>query len=319
MKGSISYAPYERKLRFPFRYGQRSVDSRHGYILRRNLDGKPRYAEAAPLPGHSKETFEDVARCLERGKDAAPPSIRFALESLEAVGGKAFPIRSNALLQGKNEEDASAELSRFRKLGYSHCKVKLGTLSIPELTNLIDTHSTFIFRLDANQTLSPSSLDALIQNLDQRSLLDRIDYLEEPFEDIWNDSAFRNAPLAFAADESVQDGAAAGSLLNSLNPPRVMILKPSVHGSLESLSSLLDLLKVKKTRAVITSAIETEVGRRAILTFLSRQPQEVAGLSTGFLFQDSFLEDRPSWLAVPDIAPAEQAWLDSLAWRESKW
>jgi len=316
--GAISYAPFERELRATFRYGSKTVDTRRGFILRRLNTGKAHYAEASPLPGHSLETLEEVALALELGKLKSSPSLCFAMEALDYEGGN-LPVRSNALLQAGTLEEARAELLGFLKQGYTHCKIKLGVLSVSEIADLMDANSDFLFRLDANRTLNPRSLDALIKQLDHRRLLDRIDYLEEPFEEIWQSADFSNAPLAFAADESAPTGERAVDLLSAKNPPKVVILKPTVQGSLTALSSLLDVLAEKKIRTVITSAIETEVGRRAILAFLSRHAREVAGISTGFLFKQNYLEDRASWASVPPISSAEQAWLDSLRWQESKW
>ncbi len=319
MKGTISYAAFERKLRSPFVYGAHSVDSRCGFILRLQSQKGLCYSEASPLPSHSRETLSDVASSLQGGKAGTSPSLRFALESLGAECGKEFPVRSNALLTWSGFEHALWELDRFRKLGYSHCKLKLGSQTQEEVANLIDENSSFLFRLDANRSLSPSALGSLLQLLDQRSLLDRIDYIEEPFEGIWVDKNFKEAPVAFAADESITSCDVINTLLAKANPPRVFVLKPTVHGGADTIASLMDFLKSKNARSVITSAIETEVGRRCLISLLSKYPHEVAGLSTGYLFQENYLNDQASWLELPAISPGEQAWLDSLDWKESQW
>ncbi len=255
MKSTISFARFERKLSQPFRYGTRAVESRAGFILRKESTGGFRYSEASPLPGHSRESLEEVARALETGSRELP-SLCFALDALEMHNiAEFFPVRSNALVPVGC--DADEALSRFRRLGYTHCKLKLAAESPEQIANLIDAHSGLLYRLDANRTLSPSILDELISLLDRRSLLDRIDYIEEPFEGIWKSSIFRNAPVAFAADESAGNSAEIKTLLGAENAPRVMVLKPTVQGSLVELSAMEDLLTAKKVRAVFTSSLET--------------------------------------------------------------
>jgi len=320
MNGSpISFAPYVRKLKISFAYGSRKLEERRGFLLRKKSVRGFCYSEAAPLPGHSQETLDQVEKALRKHTGAPPPSLRFALECLEMENGPHFPVRSNALLQWRSYPEASADLKLFREQGYTHCKIKIAASILEEIGELIEANPNFLFRLDANQSLTPNELQRFLRIIEKRRIASKIDYLEEPFAEIWHSKAFANTPIKYAADESAHSLQASTELLDSLNPPGVFIVKPAVQGGLEDLSILLDRIRMRSARAVVTSTLETEVGRRAILSFVSQRKHEVAGLSTGFLFQEKYLDDCPSWPALPTISFEEQAWLDSLSWEESAW
>ena len=56
-----SFARYKRALKQPFIYGKKALHSREGLIICRNADdGSKTFAEAAPLPGHSRETLDEI-------------------------------------------------------------------------------------------------------------------------------------------------------------------------------------------------------------------------------------------------------------------
>lgn len=318
MSAAICFAPFEKELRMPFVYGSQSLLTRRGFLLRKQLGEGFHYAEASPLPGHSRDSYEQVAMALEGNRKPSPPSLQFALECLaRAERPFSHPVRSNALLPAAPPEQMLAQLRAFAEIGYTHCKIKISAATFSAVPGLMEKFPRMRFRLDANRSLNPASLRELLGLLGKSNLLGQVDYIEEPFEGIWNDPSFVDTPLSFAADESAPDLSSVRNLLSARNPPSVFVLKPAIQGGLQATADLLEELRSRKLRGIVTSSLEAEPGRRALLAFLSENSGEVAGLCTGFLFKENFLADRPIWNSLPGPEKAEQEWLSKLPWKDS--
>lgn len=318
MISTTFFAPYERKLSSPFRYGSLSFTTRRGFLLRRQTPAGTVHAEATPLPGHSRDTYEQVKEALESSNAELPPSLAFAYECLAELSNPHFahPVRSNGLLTLGGALETTTRMRLLLEKGYSHFKVKVTPERISDLLFLLKEFPEVRYRIDANLSLNPKLLESLIASLEKEKLTKLVDYLEEPFAGVWNKKEFADGPLALAADESAPDQDAMIRLCSSANPPSVFILKPSVQGGLQTISTTIETLRSKSIRGIVTTALEVEPGRRGIISFLSRRRYEVAGLSTGFLFQDNYLADCPEWLSLPTPNSLENAWLDSLPWKE---
>ncbi len=282
------------------------------------------FSEASPLPGHSIETISDVERALNEEaiteeNISLPRSLRFAIEGLRAQKnpGKHI-VRSNALLRWSGLAEARLQLKSFERAGYTHCKLKIPSQGWEDRLDLMEEFPGICFRLDANLGLGPRGLENILHALASRNLFTRVDYLEEPFAGVWEQRAFRNGPLSLAADESAPTAAIALGLLEAVNPPTVFVIKPTVAGGLYSLTPFLERITAANKRFVFTSALETEAGRRSILSFLSVQRSEVCGLATGFLFRDNFLSDSYAWSSIPAPEAQELAFLNSLGWKECR-
>jgi O-succinylbenzoate synthase len=324
----LAYATYERAFARPFEYGGRRVTSRSGVLLRKRAVGGDLFSEASPLPGHSTDTLEEILGALGGtpleqllgATPGLPPSLRFGLEGFAALESPGHnPVASNALLRAEAEPNTDGQIERAVSAAYAVCKVKIrgGALrSLFELIRQCPPH--FRFRLDANAGLSRNDFSSLCESLREGGFLDRIDYVEEPFPGVWEAADFRDCGIPLAADESAPSPEAASRLLAAPNPPSVFVVKPTVAGGLFSLAKRLDPLRAAGKRIVFTSALEAEAGRRALLAFLSLGPSEVAGLSTGFLYDKNFLADRSSWKTVPEPDAAELAYYESLRWKECR-
>lgn len=310
MTDRIFYAPYERKLREPFRYGSREIHSRRGFLLSKAAPAEGVIAEASPLPGHSQDSLEQVEAALTRA-GAPSAALEFALSCLENSFTGPHEVRSNCLVPFASIASAERVLEDFLRRGYTHCKLKLNPENALQVPHLIRSFPRARYRLDANQTLNRDLLSALLKELETAGHLSSIDYIEEPYSGFWNER-FPHPGVSYAADES-----ASLALLSPHNPPSVLILKPTVQGSLEKLPPLMRNLEERGIRTVLTSALEAEPARRAIQRFLSCRAHEVAGLSTGFIFSESYMPDQPALPEVPGPTEAEQAWIRSLSWREA--
>lgn len=312
MSPAYYFAPFERALRTPFIYGGNAISIRKGYLISRGDPSLGQLAEASPLSSHSRDTFEQVGAALT-GKGLRTPALEFALSSFEFCSLGSIPVRSNALIQARgNRLEAVAGA---QEAGYTHCKLKIERKGLEEIPKLMAAFPKMKFRLDANRSLDASTLGTLLSLLEKDGSIGQLDYIEEPYVEFWNSSEFSGA-VPFAADESASSIFEAERLLDCRNPPQVFIVKPTVYGSLTKISALMSAFRLKNIRVVITSALEVEAGRRSLLRFLSQQSHEVAGLSTGNLFSENYLEDKADLKSIPDASEAERKWIASLQWRE---
>lgn len=325
----ISYARYHRRLKNPFRYGDKSLAEREGLVLRLDAPGGVLYSEASPLPGSSREQLAQIEKLLEIVNaftlyeavldDAPvaadlPPALRFALEGFAAQGSPAAgKVESNALVPWAGAEKTKAEILARQAEGYRTIKLKVFGESVNEQLELMAAIPGLKFRLDGNRALSEEAVVALFHGLEKIGP-ERVEYIEEPLPH-WRNPLLLRSPVALAADECAADPRFWKALLPS--PASIFVLKPSVAGGLFSLAQKAQALEEAGKKVVYTSTFEAEPGRRALISFLlSLATKNVAGVSTGFLFAESFLADQPIWEKAPAISPAESAWLENLPWKE---
>lgn len=320
---TLSYAPFERHFKLAFTFGTQSVSVRRGFLLKRETERGVHYAEASPLPGHSLESLESVEAALNApftAREELLPSLRFAFESLEAQEQERnqpfHPVQTNALIPWAEPDQLAEALAKAQQEGFTLCKLKLPRYGWETAAGVLADFPSLRFRLDANRNLDSASFARLLEIFARASLLNRIDYIEEPYLGVWEHSSLKRCPVALAADESAPDHASALRLLEAPNPPSCFVLKPTVLGGFSATDALISALRSAGKRSIVTSALETEVGRRALLSHLSESSShEPAGLSTGFLFRENFLPDAPAFPALPEISKAEHSYLRKLPWR----
>jgi len=319
---ALSFAPFDRPFTLPFIFGNQSVSQRRGFVLKREAAGRLFFSEASPLPGHSSDTVEDVKHALETGRlegASVPPSLRFALEGLTAQETcRGFrPVRANALIPWGETSQLAAAVAKAAEAGYAVCKLKLPRSGWEAALPVLAAFPQLRFRLDANRGLGPDEFARLLDTLEKGGFSRLIDYIEEPFTGVWDNRAFARAPVPLAADESAPDLRSARLLLEAPNPPACFVVKPTVFGGLASLDEGLQDLRAAGKRVILTSSLETEPGRRALIAYLATRESEVAGIATGFLFRESFVPDQPVFEKLPAFSKAEVAYLRALRWSVS--
>lgn len=306
----IRFAKYKRKLKKPFSYGSQEILFREGIYI--EVDGF--YSEASPLKGHSIDTIEQNLSFLENSTGAVPPAMQFAIQGILAQKKLAEtneslfhrPIFSNALIPLVGERTKNTILSKFEE-GYRTFKFKINSSILNSLFALLREVKELLpratFRLDANQSLDSQSLLSLFRWIEKEGA-SQIEYIEEPLKDSWSGKYFQMAPIPIAADESANSLAEIEGLRGATRPPDIFIVKPSIMGGLCDFP------------AIYTSAIESEAGRRSILALLLLKQKQglVAGLSTGFLFEENFLPDISKYEKVPPVSDSELKYLQSLDW-----
>lgn len=284
-----------------------------------NKTGRKGIGEIAPLPDLScdRAAYPDtdtVRSFVEKALPAALngewpdemlqyPALRFAVESAVAearneVLRERISIPINGLVWMSSFEDMLGQVKAKMAAGFRCIKLKIGAIDWQKEIELIRfVRSQFPkeelqLRVDANGAFAP---EWAMERLTQLAKFD-IHSIEQPIrQGQWNEMArlCKESPLAIALDEEmigVNDPAEKAALLDAIHP-QYIVLKPTMHGGLSGTREWIRLANERGINSWITSALESNIGLRAI-ALLARDvygsgitfPQ---GLGTGQLFTDN--------------------------------
>ena len=198
-------------------------------------------------------------------------------------------------------------------MGFTTIKVKLNPSSARQFPDLIELNREngidFMYRLDGNRSFTKDEFQELTRNIEKKDLLHKIEYIEEPCENL----SLGEAPIKIAADESAFNREQIFKLAKS--GIKYFILKPTILGGVETAVTISSELLSLGAHSTITSTLETSVGRRHIIhTLMKYSHQNITGLATGDLFQLDFLPDSSVFSGRQYFTPEELRWLNSLEW-----
>ena len=302
MRYRFAYRPYRRTLRVPLRTGHGTWAEREGVFVRLEAEsGAVGYGEAAPLPWFGTESVEDVVRaCAAIGRDpdervlAAVPreltTLQFALAAARespaagAAPGVRLPVA--ALLPAGRA--ALAVAADRLAAGFLCCKWKVG-VERPEdelglLDDLLGLLPSYVrLRLDANGAWDRRTAEKWLARCAERP----VEFVEQPVAademDLLQGLA-GDYPVTLALDESVT-GLESARAWQARGWRGVFVIKPALAGPL---SELTEWAKATKPDVVISSAIESGLGRAAILhTVLAHElTRRALGFGVGEVFGD---------------------------------
>ena len=290
------------------------------------------WGEAAPLPGFSRESPDEVSGQLRALADAMvgrevavhlpdpygplareldtmglAPSARFGFELAlwnlyAASSGNVLPelvtprpratVPINALIS--SPDHALEEARRIRAAGYEAVKLKVGTRSVEEDVELVR---------DLNRVLS----NAVSLRLDANRAWgfeeavefvrgtegSRFEYVEEPLADPEQLPSFaRTHDVPVAPDESLV-GMPPGAL-EAHGYARAVVLKPTLLGGISPTLRLASRAQRLGITPVISSAYETGVGTLALVALAAGVGEVPAGLDTHRRLAGDVLDPRPS-------------------------
>ena len=236
------------------------------------------------------------------------PSIIFGLETALldlAQGGnrtlfknefiKGQPIPINGLIWMGGLDFMLQQIEIKIQDGFRCIKLKVGGLDYEKECDILQYirrkyfKLDIVIRLDANGSLKPE--DALYK-LKGFSKFD-IHSIEQPLKPKSDFLAelVQTSPIPVALDEEligIGTRATKEQLLDRVKPPYI-ILKPTLHGGLQSCAEWIEIAQARNIGWWLTSALESNVGLNAIAQFASNytldKPQ---GLGTGALYDDNF-------------------------------
>lgn len=327
MKKLITYK-YRIPFVTPIQTSQTTITHREGLILEYMTSDFTHYAEAAPLPGFSRETLDDVQMELKRdhcdflellsGKDPdfslyqyfvqqkTSPSLQFALDSLayqvmthqqdkpqnHLFNDKLQPVSVNGLIS-LDRADVLQQVDNLIKDGFHTIKVKVGVNFDREFRQLKTVRANFpdvTLRLDANRAWS--LIDAIYNVFRMEEL--NIEYCEEPLQKatIRNYDllkSYTNVPLAL--DETFIHHPNWSNFLPYITH---IVAKPMFIGSIIYTLGLKEL--AKNVKIVLTTSLESSIGRKitSLLAASGAGSKDLAhGLHTGHYLAEDILDDEP--------------------------
>lgn len=345
---------YRIPFKQPFITGAGTFNFREGLLVRYYDQTIDVVSEVAPLPGFSDETFDKASSDLRSIKfkadqffskpflpehlniwihrNTAIPSVSFGLSSLglfilsarkQAPVSKILNLDSAALLKvnavigSSSETDFLEKAGTFISNGFTvlKCKVTSEIGHLPEsIKKITEKYPGITFRLDANRSWSREKLPELSSKFDHLP----IEYIEEPcpvksIDDL--KTVIAQCSLPVAADESLSEFGLI-NVAEKLNTLPFLIIKPMLHGNLMDLFATICHRFHLENRVIITTALESAVGTRAIASVAAMIGSRSAahGLNTGTLFQNNLLDENigtdgtfhmnqnfKSWLSFQDI------------------
>ncbi|MFB6099297.1 MAG: o-succinylbenzoate synthase [Salinibacter sp.] len=314
---TVALYRYELPLTAPLRLDGESLQSRHGLLLRLDTaEGRVGWGEAAPLPGFSAESLDDVVaharsvapkwtgtglpdgpKALERAPEIlagadGPASFRFATESalvglLAGATDKTLPdvlgtpqntVALNALITSP-EEDGPEQAARYRKRGYRAVKVKVGRRPVDrEVETLREIRAALGDKvaLRADANRAWSLEEAVAFAKDTQDL--PLAYVEEPLSDPEELSEFGGrVECPVALDETTRE--TGPEILREHPTVSAVVLKPTLLGGVQATRRWSRGAQEAGVTPVLSAAYESGVGLRMLLALAAIGPKVPVGLS----------------------------------------
>lgn len=299
MAYAFQFKTYRLPLRAPLRTAHGAWTEREGIIVRlADETGRVGFGEIAPLPWFGTETLAEAEEiCRKFGAavdsevlDAVPVRfgcVRFALAQARegpSTGSGQSRLPVAALLPAGRE--ALKALPVKLEAGFLAFKWKVGVGAVDEELGIFDDLLAALpayatVRLDANGAWDRRQAAKWLVRCAERP----VEFVEQPVKP--GDEATllglaADYPVTLALDESVT-GVAVARRWQGLGWPGVFVIKPALAGPLDEIAAW-----VATTRAdiVLSSAIETALGRAAILHAALTQPltKRALGFGVGEIF-----------------------------------
>lgn len=279
--------------------------------------------ECGPLPGLSPDAgpeletvLEDLVHTISGRKQLSltdvfslvppgQPSVTFGLETaiLDWQRGgkrelydnsfnKGVPIPINGLVWMGDLDQMLQQASIKISEGYRCIKIKVGGLNFEKECDILHYirkkyfRENLILRLDANGAFKT---DEALYKLHELARFN-IHSIEQPIKPLSEEleELCRKSPIPVALDEElIGADLAKEKLLKKINP-QFIILKPTLHGGLQSCTEWIKLAETSGIGWWITSALESNIGLNAIAQFAANYPLQLhQGLGTGKLYDDN--------------------------------
>jgi len=287
---------------------------REGVWLQLHWEDYTGLGEAAPLEGFSRENMKEVHCALERFHQAIDgesfdsddllslvnihtegiPSARFALETavfdiLSQEAGKPLSLFLNPHTPTEIAVNGITGI-HMPDEGFDVMKVKVGFRKIfDEIENMEHLTQSFgedvSFRLDANGAFDLPQAIRFCKEMESFN----IDYIEQPLpaEELVDMAELSyHTEISIAVDESLTDFNSAEKIIEN-QAVNVFIIKPMVSGGFTECKKIIDLARKEEIRTVVTSSLETSIGRMACLHIAAaNEITEACGLATGILLNE---------------------------------
>ena len=266
---------YKIPFKSAMQFNHKQLLCREGLILQLNTGkGNKHFAEIAPLPGFSKESFADVKAELNKGLSVLLnsfskahsnyKSVQFALDSLllkqrQNITEKNVRIDNIPLLQG-DKNDIKQQYQNIGKPNLIKLKVARHSVEsdIAVFNMLCQINPLLKIRCDANQAWSQQQATQFFSAVKKQQL----DYIEEPTNSHQeNLTLAEQHHIALGLDETLQQSDFSYQHHQSI---KAFIIKPSLVGSRKKIDHLVSLAHENNIKISFSSSFETIIGLQAI-------------------------------------------------------
>ncbi len=322
----IAFYQYQLPFLTPLKTGAGDISSRKGILIHFQDADLDVIAEASPLPGFSRESFQSVSTDLLSIKTeldaflkslfsieelyqfiSGSPSIQFAISDLgrkiiltrgkQSINHPLFQsvnksVLVNDIVGYHHTETTKRLILEALDRGFKTIKIKTPSPDPNLATVLRDVYKEkeeVKFRLDANQSWDEEKLKTFNRYFKNIP----IEYIEEPYalqddEEINRTLSLSDYPIAL--DESIADLNHLTKLLKKF-PDLFVIIKPMMLGNIFELSETLSKYRSSYKRVVITTSLESAVGLETIsyLAATLGDNSRAHGLNTGKLFRKDLI------------------------------
>jgi len=217
------------------------------------------WGEASPLPGFSRETYDQVLEQLQNFNREASlfPSVRFALDTAKN------PI-----------ENHNVRIAHFGSDGNFHecIKIKLASLTLDEALDLVNKTLPLCdeLRVDMNRAWPLEKAQKFCDAFPENTFA----FIEEPTREI--EKLKTHHPLA--VDEHLREW----PLEKALRYPYVVI-KPTLMGGIETIEPVVSACKENSVTPILSSSYETRIGIEGIIGLHKRLSLDNEALGIGTL------------------------------------
>ncbi len=241
--------------------------------------GPVEWTEASPLPGWSRESFEEVVRAFRDPAHPAPAALSAALDSADAAWPCLHPrVPVNALLTGDFDTMAGKVL-RAADEGCRWAKIKtMDARSVADVVRRLGevAGEGLRWRIDPNRAWSFD--EALYAAGSLKDL--PVDYLEEPLAEPHRLVDFmRRSPVPVALDETLRDLSPAD--IPAYKLAAALVLKPTLAGGFRRCRQFAEYAAGLGIPSVVSASYESGVGVFHLARFAASLPlPAAAGLDT---------------------------------------
>lgn len=299
----IQLFEYEIPFRTPFKTGATVYNNRRGILIRYQNNNMDIAAEAAPLPGYSRESLTQVKECLQSNKrnienfleqdlnfqqireldkneDLNLASVQFALSFLAlsvlaTQKGKTVydlfrkspsaSLKVNGVVGDGEIQTMEMNILNSIQKGFDTIKIK-AVHPVHELAGLLTTIQNRYPTVSFRLDANQSwPLSELGKNCGLFNKL-RIQYIEEPtkIQSLDEIQKIREiCPVPVALDESVQSIRALKTALKTY-PGITVVLKPMILGNILTIHETTTQIRSSSTYIVFTTSLESMVGRSMV-------------------------------------------------------
>ncbi|MDA3873007.1 MAG: hypothetical protein PF795_03500, partial [Kiritimatiellae bacterium] len=253
----LRWHPYRLALRQPLRLpGSEEWTHRSGVLIHNTETSG--WGDAAPMPGYSSETVEQVLLVLEKGEAERSmfPSLRFALECTAVpFHGPERDVQVNALwIPGREPLDVLCR--RLADWESPVVKIKPGAEpDVRSIRALLQARPDAKLRLDGNRQWTVEVLRSVVESLPRDSL----DYVEEPLidpDDYPRLGTSVDCPVALDESLLLPEGKALAE-----NPlVTALVLKPTLLGNAKDRAYWINLAGRRGCHVTWSSSFESGVG-----------------------------------------------------------